>query len=157
MPRAYTVGRRRGWGWDTTTQDTSTINETQFRVAVEVHAPHDEDLQGDVENVIDTASNGRDQTQSQQSQETVDSTQQEAQQIQGYTLTELQPIQRSQALGSVFGNITPVDAPSPMNLVSQMPRTPSEFNLSDFLHSEDSDKQQGSRSDIQQVPPSQQD
>ena len=73
MPRAYTVGRRRGWGRDTTTQDMSTVNETQFRVAVEVHAPHDEDLQGDVENVIDTASNGRDQTQSQQSQETVDS------------------------------------------------------------------------------------
>ena len=84
-------------------------------------------------------------------------TQQETQQNQGYTLTELQPVQRSQASGNVFGNITPVNTPSPMNLVSQMPRTPSEFNLSDFLHSEDSDKQQGSRLDSQQVPPSQQD
>ena len=73
MPRAYTVGRRRGRGRNTTTQDTPTVNETQVRVAVEVHAPHDEDQQGDVENLIDTASNGRDQTQSQQSQETVDS------------------------------------------------------------------------------------
>ena len=73
MPRAYTVGRRRGRGRNTTTQDTSTVNETQVRVAVEVHAPHDEDQQGDVENLINTASIGRDQTQSQQSQETVDS------------------------------------------------------------------------------------
>ena len=38
-----------------------------------MHAAHDENLQGDVENLIDTASNGRDQTQSQQSQETIDS------------------------------------------------------------------------------------
>ena len=73
MPRAYTVGSRRGRGRDTTTQDTSTVNETQVRVAVEVHASHDENLLGVVENLIDTASNGRDQTQSQQSQETVDS------------------------------------------------------------------------------------
>ena len=84
-------------------------------------------------------------------------TQQEMQQNQSYTLIELQPVQRPQASGNVFGNITPVNTPSPMNLVSQMPRTPSEFNLSDFLHNEDSDKQQGLRSDIQQVPPSQQD